>query len=213
MIEQEKQTGQTALINELETSLTRLESALADAGRAIGAIRNCIPQIAALVDVVNTMESAMSSARQRLGAVQTVETAPIPAMPQQQPTIEPAPAPEPAAQELRDRDALAQKVQLIEELRGQPEGAPTQYCLRLRVGSKVGSLDLKAVDNAVNEQAAVSDVALIDYDGRQATLRIWISGTESPESVIKALHQSLRSRLGDEDEADVDIEFEERAAA
>jgi ribose 1,5-bisphosphokinase PhnN len=69
------------------------------------------------------------------------------------------------------------------------------------------------VDNAVNEQAAVRDVALIDYDGRQATLRVWVTGRENPESVRQALYQSLRSRLGDEDVADIDIEFEERAAA
>ncbi len=182
---------QSVLVNELETSLTRLESALVDASRAITSIRSCIPQIAALIEVVNTMESAMSFARQRLGTSPTEETAPLRAVPPQ-PAIQPSPEPEPLA----------------------TEGAiPAQFCLRLRVGSKVGSLDLKAVDNAVNEQTAVSDVALIDYDGRQATLRVWITGMESPESVREALHHSLRSRLGDEDEAEINIEFEERAAA
>lgn len=182
---------QSVLVSELETSLTRLESALVDASRAITSIRSCIPQIAALIEVVNTMESAMSFARQRLGTGPTEETTPLRAVPQQ-PAIQPSSEPEPVATE---------------------GGIPTQFCLRLRVGSKVGSLDLKAVDNAVNEQTAVSDVALIDYDGRQATLRVWISGTGSPESVREALYQSLRRRLGDEDEAEINIEFEERAAA
>jgi hypothetical protein len=188
----EQQNGErTVLVNELENALTRLESALVEASRAITTIRSSIPQISALIEVVNTMESAMSFARERLGAGPTAETTPLRALPQQ-PAVQPSPEPEPVATE---------------------SATASQYCLRLRVGSKVGSLDLKAVDNAVNEQAAVSDVALIDYDGRQATLRVWVTGTESRESVQTALYQSLRSRLGDEDVADVDIEFEEQAAA
>ena len=188
----EQQSGvRTVLISEMETALTRLESALVEASRSITTIRTCIPQISALVEVVNTMESAMSFARQRLGAGPTAETTPLWAMPQQ-PAVQPSPEPESV---------------------GTESATPSQYCLRLRVGSKVGSLDLKAVDTAVNEQAAVRDVALIDYDGRQATLRVWVTGTEGPESVRNMLYQSLRSRLGDEDVADIDIEFEERAAA
>jgi hypothetical protein len=190
MFEQEN-GDRTLLVNEMETALTRLESTLVEASRAITTIRSCIPQISALIEVVNTMESAMSFARQRLGAGPTAETTPLRAMPQQ-PAAQLLPEPEPVPTE---------------------SATPSQYCLRLRVGSKVGSLDLKAVDNAVNEQAAVRDVALIDYDGRQATLRVWVTGRENPESVRQALYQSLRSRLGDEDVADIDIEFEERAAA
>jgi hypothetical protein len=188
MFEQEN-GDRTVLVNEMETALTRLESTLVEASRAITTIRSCIPQISALIEVVNTMESAMTFARQRLGAGPTAETTPLRAMPQQ-PAVQPSP--EPVATE---------------------SATPSQYCLRLRVGSKVGSLDLKAVDNAVNEQAAVSDVALIDYDGRRATLRVWVTAMEGPESVRNTLYQSLRSRLGDEDVADIDIEFEERAAA
>jgi hypothetical protein len=190
MFEQEN-GDRTVLVNEMETALTRLESTLVEASRAITTIRSCIPQISALIEVVNTMESAMTFARQRLGAGPTAETTPLRAMPQQ-PAVQPSPEPEPVAAE---------------------STTPSQYCLRLRVGSKVGSLDLKAVDNAVNEQPAVNDVALIDYDGRQATLRVWVTAMEGPESVRNTLYQSLRSRLGDEDVADIDIEFEERAAA
>ena len=188
---QQESGERTVLVNELETSLTRLESALVDAGRAISSIRGCIPQISALIEVVNTMETAMTFARERLGAGTTPQAAPLRAIPPQ----EPAPQPEPA----------------LEPVPAEPP-TPSQFCLRLRVGSKVGSLDLKAVDSAVNEQSAVTDVALIDYDGRQATLRVWITATSS-DNVREALHQSLRSRLGGEDVADVEIEFEEQAAA
>ena len=197
---QQESGERTVLVNELETALTRLESALVEAGRAIASIRSCVPQISALIEVVNTMETAMTFARQRLGAGTKPEAAPLRSIPPQ----EPAPQPEPALEPVPAEPAL-------EPVPTEPL-TPGQFCLRLRVGSKAGSLDLKAVDNAVNEQAAVTDVALIDYDGRQATLRVWITAT-NPDSIREALHQSLRSRLGGEDVADVEIDFEEQAAA
>jgi hypothetical protein len=90
---------------------------------------------------------------------------------------------------------------------------PVSHCLRLGVTSKSGSLDLKAVDGSVNENPAVVDVALLDYDGRQATLKLWINNAADPQGVRDALFASLRRRLGDEKEADVKIDFEEGNAA
>ena len=55
-------------------------------------------------------------------------------------------------------------------------------------------------------------MALLDYDGRHATLKLWINGSADPIGVGEALMGSLRRRLGDEREADVRIEFEEAAA-
>ena len=197
---QQESGERTVLVNELETALTRLESASVEAGRAIASIRSCVPQISALIEVVNTMETAMTFARQRLGAGTKPEAALLRSIPPQ----EPAPQPDPTLEPVPAEPAL-------EPVPAEPL-TPGQFCLRLRVGSKAGSLDLKAVDNAVNEQAAVTDVALIDYDGRQATLRVWITAT-NPDAIREALHQSLRSRLGGEDVADVEIDFEEQAAA
>ena len=197
---QQESGERTVLVNELETALTRLESASVEAGRAIASIRSCVPQISALIEVVNTMEAAMTFARQRLGAGTKPEAALLRSIPPQ----EPAPQPDPTLEPVPAEPAL-------EPVPAEPL-TPGQFCLRLRVGSKAGSLDLKAVDSAVNEQAAVTDVALIDYDGRQATLRVWITAT-NPDAIREALHQSLRSRLGGEDVADVEIDFEEQAAA
>jgi hypothetical protein len=201
-MQQDQTTERTLLVSELETALTRLESALTDAGRAIVTIRNCVPQISALIEVVNTMESAMSFARQRLG---TASEAALHAVPQQPPLPEPALPIQP--------EPVPPEPQPEVELPAVSTDAPAQFCLRLHISSKMGALDLKAVDNAVNEQQSVTDVALIDYDGRQATLRVWISGTGDAEAARRALGESLRSRLGDADAADIDIDFEERAAA
>ena len=90
---------------------------------------------------------------------------------------------------------------------------PVSHRLRMGVSSKAGSLDLRAVDGAVNENPAVVDVALLDYDGRNATLKLWINGAADPQAVRESLITSLRGRLGDEQEADVRIEFDEVAAA
>lgn len=90
---------------------------------------------------------------------------------------------------------------------------PISHRLRISVGSKAGSLDLKAVDGAVNENPAVVDVALLDYDGRHATLKLWISGAADPQAVQELLLASLRRRLGDEQDVEVRVDFEEAAAA
>ncbi len=90
---------------------------------------------------------------------------------------------------------------------------PISHRLRISVGSKTGSLDLKAVDGALNENPAVVDVALLDYDGRHATLKLWISGAADPQGVQEKLLASLRRRLGDEQDVEVRVDFEEAAAA
>ena len=94
----------------------------------------------------------------------------------------------------------------------EPEEA-VSHCLRLAVNSKSGSLDLKAVDASVNENPAVVDVALLDYDGRKATLKLWVNESADPIGVRDALLGSLRRRLSDEQAAEVRIDFEESAAA
>lgn len=118
-----------------------------------------------------------------------------------EPELEPEPEPIMADEELPMADPAESIDSPVAE--GQPS-----HCLRLGVASKVGSLDLKAVDGSVNENPAVVDVALLDYDGRKATLKLWINGAADPVGVRDALLGSLRRRLGDESNAEVEIEFE-----
>ncbi|HEY7499480.1 MAG TPA: hypothetical protein VH740_13265, partial [Vicinamibacterales bacterium] len=58
---------------------------------------------------------------------------------------------------------------------------------RLEFESRPGPLDLRAVDDAVSQHPAVRDVALLDYDGRRATLKVWITATTSPAEVQETL--------------------------
>ena len=124
-------------------------------------------------------------------------------------TTEPEPAaditePEPAAAITEPEPAA--------EIAEEPVQA-VSHCLRLAVKSNSGSLDLKAVDGSVNENPAVVDVALLDYDGRKATLKLWVNESADPIGVRDALLGSLRRRLGDEQDAEVRIDFEESSAA
>jgi hypothetical protein len=60
-------------------------------------------------------------------------------------------------------------------------------CFRLEFESRPGPLDLRTVDDAVSEHPAVRDVALLDYDGRKATLKVWIDGSAKPADVQSTL--------------------------
>jgi hypothetical protein len=185
------QTGETEiLIRDLEGTLSNLEGALTDAARAVTAIRSYLPQITALTEVVVAMESALSLARRNLGMTAPATVAPPlrPVPPQEAP---PAAAPEDPGKT--------------------PHPGAGPQSLRLQVGSKSGSLDLKSVDGAVNENPEVVDVALVDYDGRQATLKLWIVEQSDAAAIGEALEASLRRRLGD-DEAEISVEFEPLAA-
>lgn len=178
-----------AALTALEAALTALDTALTEAGRAVSAIRNHLPQVSALAEIMSTMESAMTLARKSLGGPAA------PTRPAATPPLRPVPSPEPAEQERA------------------PAAQAGSRALRLRVGSKSGSLDLKAVDAAVNENPGVVDVALLDYDGRAATLKLWLSETEDPNALREALLESLRRRLGDEETAEISIELEDQSAA
>ncbi len=194
----------SSMAREIDAALSTLDSVLAEAGRAVAAIRSQISQVTVLETKVREMEAAMSRALESLslplgGAQPATST----------PTLRSVPpsTPEQAQPEL----AAAAPTAALPETAAQPSAAAAQ-CLRLNVHSGAGSLDLKAVDGAVNENPEVVDVALLDYDGRQATLKLWISGSADADSVRESLLSSLKSRLGDEASAELEVDAAEAAA-
>jgi hypothetical protein len=210
-------------VSELESALNQLESSLVDAGRSVAVVRRNVAQLATLVDVVRELELTMNRARQNLGMTAEAPS-PQPLRPVLPPEPAPQPAPEPAYEEqpieepqasyepepeppMTEEPPAAETIEPVEEV-AEATAGETSHCLRLGVASKVGSLDLKAVDGSVNENPAVVDVALLDYDGRKATLKLWINGAADPVGVRDALLGSLRRRLGDEGSAEVEIDFE-----
>lgn len=223
--------AQTA--SELDTALNQLELALVDAGRSVAVVRRNAAQLMSLVDVVRELELAVSRARETLAAAPSLtitgQVSPQPLRPtpqaEPQPPIKPYAPPEasyappaPVAQpETSYEPPAAEPERMPEEqppfayAAEEPAGdasQPVSHCLLLNVASRSGSLDLKAVDGSVNENPAVVDVALLDYDGRKASLKLWINGAADPAGVRDALLGSLRRRLGDEQEAEVQIAFE-----
>lgn len=69
-----------------------------------------------------------------------------------------------------------------------PRGEATTT-FQLAFESSGDPLDLRAVDEAVSAHPAVRDVALIDYDGNRATLKVWIAASVRPSDVQDALRE------------------------
>ena len=184
----------SSLANEVDAALSMLESALTDARRAVDVIRASLSQIAGLERRVREMEAAMSRALESLSA--PLEPGTRSAAVSQ---IRPIPIDDTREQEQASPSTA------------EPSAAPVSNCLRLTVQSKSGSLDLKAVDGAVNENPDVVDVALLDYDGRQAALKLWVNPSADATAVRDALMVSLRSQLGDDGSAEAFIDVDEAA--
>jgi hypothetical protein len=193
--------GTSSFIRDFDATLNALDTALNDATRAVASIRAFVPQISALAQVVTTIESAVSQARENM------DFGPQPAAPP--PAYQPAPPPATAAT-LRAVEPTPQADAPTREETIAPATTGSQ-CLRLQVIKTSGPLDLKAVDTAVNEHPEIVDLALLDYDGRQATLKVWVSGPVDRQAFSDSLTKDLRDRIGEG--ADVKIDFDLESAA
>jgi hypothetical protein len=187
----EQTTSPSNFINEFETALAKLDAALAEARNAVAAIRSFVPQFAALAQVVATIESAVTEARHNIDATASPPPSGLRAVPIQEAQ---------AVQPEQDQPAHTDVAQ-----------SPANECLRLNVTKHTGSLDLKSVDNALNEHTEIVDLALLDYDGRQATLKVWVSGPFDRESLQHSLNEDLVRAVGTD--AEIKIEFDQDAAA
>ncbi len=117
----------------------------------------------------------------------------------------PAPAalhPTPESSSLMETDA-----------RDRPARDPASPCLLLDVRSPSGSLDLKALDASVGECPEVVEVALLDYDGSRASLKVWVDGTADPMAVRESMLDGLEQRLAGDAGAEIRIELEQESAA
>jgi hypothetical protein len=74
---------------------------------------------------------------------------------------------------------------------------------RLEFESRPGPLDLRAVDDAISEHPDVRDIALLDYDGHKATLKVWVEGNTSPASVQVEIRDRVRSLFSAENDVTV----------
>lgn len=195
-----------------------------------------VPAVAAPSPAASLAESAAEAA-----APSEPEPAPVAEVTPFAPVLPQPAAPEPAAGEWPSAPAEAEPAapepSTVEWPSAQPEAGPaaldtapvepadapvaaelgatgpTSYNLQLRVSTTSGSLDLKAVDRSVNENPGVVDVTLLDYDGRKATLKVWIDPDADPRAVQEGLLTSLKQHLAQGQEANIIIDVDGEAAA
>ncbi len=227
MVEKARTADVSSIKTELDQALSTLDIALLEAGRSVATVREQVAHVMKIAERSREMEAAMARAREQLAVSfeNGGASPPLRAVPSIGPTDEiQAPVMEPAAtpdQDSGDAEPATARGPEPKEAKEAKKGntfpapvpnAETSRCLRLAVSSKSGNLDLKEVDSSVNENPAVIDVALLDYDGRQATLKLWINETADPKGVRDALLSSLRNHLGKKD-TELSIELEEDSSA
>ncbi len=215
MAEQANDSSTTGIAQEMDDALATLDTALLQAGLSVAIIRRNLPQFAALDRVVREMEAAMARARRQLDTSwdSAEEKTPLRSVPLTATETPESPESTQNSLDSHAEESNGTAADDSEPAPAQEPGLSTTRCLWLTVASKIGSLDLKAVDWSVNENPSVLDVALLDYDGRQATLKLWVNDSADPEGVREALVSSLRNHLGDAEQTDLSINFEPGSAA
>jgi hypothetical protein len=210
-------SDQTGMAGELNDAVDQLHDSLQHATEAAARIRMLLPKVTRIGAMFEELEAIFESGRQSLGA-QAIGTPPSAA--RSQPTLVVAGAAPKRTPETPPRAATRQQVseQLASEIETVPPEAspappspPVQQpfdipgiaangeeliSFRLEFESHPGPLDLRAVDDAVSEHYAVRDVALLDYDGRRATLKVWIVATASVAEVQQALADRAKRVMG-----------------
>ena len=170
---------QDSIVRELDGAIHELQGALQRAAGATATIKGLLPRIEAVSSVFDEIEGVIQTGRRQFGAGQQ------------------APATFPRPTLVVPSTAAIQNVAASAPVEAAPSrptaaGSIAEELTRFRLEfeSSPGPLDLRAVDDAVSEHPAVRDVALLDYDGRKATLKVWIVATASPADVREALTNS-----------------------
>lgn len=200
----------TDLERELSQALDDLQASLRRASEATAAIKGLLPRLAAAGSLFDEIESLIRAGRERIGVspgapettyARPTLVVPSPSTPRPTPVLQPsntfgAPAetrPEPEPGVAAAAPAQAEAAAAFPPQAGSQGGLVS---FRLEFESNPGPLDLRTVDDAVSEHPAVRDVALLDYDGRRATLKVWIIDTASPAEVQDALKERAANLFG-----------------
>lgn len=196
------------LAGDLTDAIDKLQTALQTASDATATIRTLVPRVAATSSLFDELEAVIRSGRGQLGAPpaqdQPVAIYPRPTLvapngthePAREPWGEPSQSHEssaPSAVAIATEPSPAAKTNATESL----------TCFRLEFESTPGPLDLRTVDDAVSEHPDVRDVALLDYDGHKATLKVWIVATAKPEQVQESLTERATQLFGTSNEVSV----------
>lgn len=203
------------LEQELTSALEDLRTALQRAHDATAELQRIVPRVAQIGGLFEELATVINSGRQQLStapaagaysrptllvpSAQRQEPTPVPQMSQEDPWTQLAESWNTTTPD-QERPTTADAVATTPT---SPQPAVNLISFRLEFESKPGPLDLRAVDDAVSEHPAVRDVALIDYDGRKATLKVWIEDTATPAEVHTALVQKAIETFGPDNEVTV----------
>ncbi len=207
----------TGLEEELKQAFDGLHDALQRAAEATSALSALAPRVHAIAAVFDQIEAAVSEGRRQIaGASAAIGSQSAPAV-FARPTLVAPPAasersvsiPQPFAK--ADAGAAAATDASTEAtapaagngLREVIDQNAGMVAFRLEFESRPGPLDLRAVDDAISEHPAVRDIALLDYDGHKATLKVWIEGKTSAASVQVEIRDRVRSLFSAENDVTV----------
>ncbi|MHB8377330.1 MAG: hypothetical protein ACYDEB_10305 [Dehalococcoidia bacterium] len=198
----------TGLEQELKQAFDGLHDSLQRASEATAALSALAPRVRAINDVFDQIEAAVHEGRRQIAGASAaiggtqVHPATVtrptlvvpaaggrPALERPQTPIEAAPPPDAAGASTALHDAI-----------GQPEDLVS---FRLEFESRPAPLDLRAVDDAISEHPAVRDIALLDYDGHKATLKVWIEGGATPAAIQAAIREQVRTLFSPDNDVTV----------
>lgn len=218
------------LDQELNRAFDDLRAALQRASDATAAISQLAPRIQAVAGVFDQIEAAIAEGRRQLaGATSALQGTVAGAVTYARPTLVVA-EPEPASPPSIAEPAFEAPVPTVTtqpsplewtstpvsewapkpppevpslDLQGAIDGQGELVSFRLEFESRPGPLDLRAVDEAISEHPAVRDIALLDYDGHRATLKVWVEGSASPAEVQSAIRDQVSALFSSENEISV----------
>ena len=194
------------LESELSKAVEDLHTALQRAADATASIKALLPKVGAIGSLFDELDAVIRSGRQQIGPVTGAQPAAYtrPTLVAPSAAARPAPfvtpppdgASEPATPESAEAAAATAIIEPETPESTRRAEALGLTCFRLEFESRPGPLDLRTVDDAVSEHPAVRDVALLDYDGRKATLKVWIDGSASSSDVQSTLVERSAQLFG-----------------
>lgn len=185
---------------DLNESLEELRLALQHAADATASLQRIVPRVAQIGTLFDEIATVVNSGRQQLGiaAEGATYTRPTLVVPASTPAPDMRPSDDPWTNlaQTWGNDTAAPSA-------GAASTSAALTCFRLEFESKPGPLDLRSVDDAVGEHPAVRDVALLDYDGRKATLKVWIEQGTNAGDIRDSLVEKATALFGTENEVTV----------
>ena len=176
----------TALEREFSESVDELHAALQHAADATARVQSLIPRVGSISSLFAEIEGVIRSGREQIGDGGATQTYTRPTLVASSATPSPTP-PQFTSVPSAQSSTPAQPEAFAHKPAFEPAASAGLTSFRLEFESNPGPLDLRTVDDAVSEHPAVRDVALLDYDGRKATLKVWIEASATPSEIQASL--------------------------